>query len=47
MAACTVNLTKLRKVWEEHYNEDEFPVENLIVRSKDTFALVENKQTDD
>tara|TARA_R100000152_G_C6774699_1_gene202633 strand:+ start:1702 stop:2541 length:840 start_codon:yes stop_codon:yes gene_type:complete len=45
MAACTVNLTKLRKIWDEHYNEDEFPIENLIVRSKDTFALVENKQT--
>jgi len=43
MACCNFNLPKLRKVWEEHYNE-ELPVENLIKRGKDTFALVENKE---
>tara|TARA_Y100000593_G_scaffold12745_1_gene23587 strand:+ start:3155 stop:3970 length:816 start_codon:yes stop_codon:yes gene_type:complete len=40
MACCSLNINKLRKVWEEYYNE-ELPVENLVARSKETVALVE------
>ena len=41
MACCSLNLNKLRKVWGEYYTE-ELPVENLIKRSADTHALVED-----
>ena len=41
MACCSLNINKLRKIWEEHYG-DELPIENLVVRSKETVALVEN-----
>ena len=41
MACCSLNLNKLRKVWAEYYSE-ELPVENLIKRSADTHALVED-----
>ena len=43
MEACSVNLTKLRKIWEEFYQGEDLPIEDLIKRSKDTFALVEDK----
>ena len=46
MEACSVSTKKLRTIWEENFTGD-FPAENLITRSQDTFALVENKQTDD
>jgi|TARA_R110000824_G_scaffold188939_6_gene370325 hypothetical protein len=42
LACCSINISKLRKVWGESYNED-LPVEDFIKRSKDTVAMVENK----
>lgn len=44
-SACTLNLNKLRKVWEKDYTE-ELPVENLITRAKDSIALVESKENE-
>ena len=41
MACCSLNINKLRKVWGEYYDE-KLPVEDLVARSKETVALVEN-----
>ena len=37
-----MNISKLRKIWGEHYDDD-LPVEDFITRSKDTVAMVEDK----
>lgn len=43
MAACSVNINKLRKIWEEYYDGEDLPIEDLIKRSKESYALVESK----
>ena len=43
LACCSMNLTKLRKIWAEFYENEELPVEEFITRSKDSVAMVEDK----
>ena len=42
LECCTMNISKLRKIWGEHYDDD-LPVEEFITRSRDTVAMVEDK----